>query len=317
MDAVLEGREASLDESSLTGEGMPVDKVRGDQLWSGSVNGSGAVDIRATTLASASQYQLIVKLVAEASASKAPMVRLADRYSIPFTIIALVIGAIAWAISGDPVRFAEVLVVATPCPLLLAAPIAFMAGMSRSSKSGVVVKGASALEQLAAARTVAFDKTGTLTNGVPEVVALYPEPGFGPDFGPDELLGVVASAEQYSSHVLAAALRQAATDRGIALREASRAGEVATHGVEATIDGREIIVGKPSFVADRATAFSVGRSPAAKQPCTSPWTADSPGQWCCATKCGRRRRRPWSVCAAAASDMSSSSPGMWSRRRGR
>lgn len=253
VDATLESPETTLDESSLTGESLPVDKVRGDQLWSGSVNGSDAVDIRATAFASASQYQLIVKLVAEASASKAPMIRLADRYSIPFTIIALVIGAIAWAISGDPVRFAEVLVVATPCPLLLAAPIAFMAGMSRSSKSGVVVKDASALEQLAAARTVAFDKTGTLTNGVPEVVALHPERGFGPGFGPDELLGLVASAEQYSSHVLAAALRQAATDRGIPLRDASRAGEVATNGVEAMIDGREVIVGKPSFVADRAT----------------------------------------------------------------
>ena len=253
VDAVLESAETSLDESSLTGESLPVDKVRGDQLWSGSVNGPGAVDIRATALASDSQYQLIVKLVAEASASKAPMVRLADRYSIPFTAIALLIGGIAWAVSGDPVRFAEVLVVATPCPLLLAAPIAFMSGMSRSSKAGVVVKGASALEQLAAARTIAFDKTGTLTRGVPEVVALHPEPDFGPDFGPDELLGVVASAEQYSSHVLAAALRQAATDRGIPLREASRAGEVATHGVEATIEGKEVVVGKPAFVAERAT----------------------------------------------------------------
>ncbi|GAA3733202.1 heavy metal translocating P-type ATPase [Leifsonia bigeumensis] len=253
VDAVLESPETSLDESTLTGESLPVDKVRGDQLWSGAINGPGAVDIRATAVASASQYQLIVKLVAEASASRAPMVRLADRYSIPFTVIALVIGGIAWAISGDPVRFAEVLVVATPCPLLLAAPISFMAGMSRSSKTGVVVKGAWALEQLAVARTVAFDKTGTLTKGVPEVVALHPEPGFGPDFGRDELLGIVASAEQYSSHVLAAALRQAAADRGIPLREASRAGEVATHGVEATIDGREVIVGKPGFVADRAT----------------------------------------------------------------
>lgn len=257
VDAVLESADSSLDESSLTGESLPVDKVRGDQLWSGSVNGSGAVDIRATAVASASQYQLIVKLVREASASKSPMVRLADRYSIPFTAVSLLIAGIAWVVSGDPVRFAEVLVVATPCPLLLAAPIAFMAGMSRASKSGVVVKGASALEQLASARTVAFDKTGTLTNGTPMVVALNPEPGFssGADsvWGPDDLLGIVASAEQYSSHVLAAALREAATDRGLPLREASRAGEVATHGVEAIIDGRTVIVGKPAFVAEHAT----------------------------------------------------------------
>lgn len=253
VDAVLESAESSLDESSLTGESLPVDKVHGDQIWSGSVNGQSAVDIRASAIASESQYQLIIKLVEEASASRAPMVRLADRYSIPFTIAALIIAGVAWAITGDPIRFAEVLVVATPCPLLLAAPIAFMSGMSRASKAGVVVKGASAIEQLAAARTVAFDKTGTLTSGVPVVIRIEADAAAG--LSENDLLGLVASAEQYSSHVLAASLRQAASDRGLVLREASSASEIATHGVEATIGGREIVVGKPAFIEQRATGL--------------------------------------------------------------
>ena len=251
VDAVLESAETTIDESQLTGESMPVDKLRGAQLLSGSVNGPAAVEVRATAIAGESQYQLIVQLVREASASKAPMVRLADRYALPFTIVALAIAGIAWWLSGDPVRFAEVLVVATPCPLLLAAPIAFMSGMSRASKTGVVVKHAGALEQLASARTVAFDKTGTLTDGRPAVVAINPE-GRMPEH---ELLGLVASAEQYSSHVLAESLREAARSRGIALDEAERAEEVATNGVEAVIGGREVLVGKPGWVDSRVSGL--------------------------------------------------------------
>jgi len=251
VDCELVSAAASVDESSLTGESMPVDKVAGDRLLSGSVNGSGAVEVMATAVALDSQYQRIVALVREASESKAPMVRLADRYALPFTAVAFVIAGIAWAVSGDPVRFAEVLVVATPCPLLLAAPVAFMAGMSRSAKAGIVMKGASSLEVLARAKTIAFDKTGTLTYGMPAVVAVLPVA----PMTENTLLGYVASAERYSSHVLAHSLTAEAGSRGIPLTDAVNAHEVATHGIEATIDGVVVVVGKPAFVAEWATGL--------------------------------------------------------------
>jgi heavy metal translocating P-type ATPase len=252
VDCELVSDATSLDESSLTGESMPVDKVRGDGLLSGSVNGPAAVDVVVTALAADSQYQRIIELVREASASKSPMVRLADRYALPFTAVAFVIAGIAWAVSGDPLRFAEVLVVATPCPLLLAAPVAFMAGMSRAAKTGIVMKGSKSLEILARARTVAFDKTGTLTRGMPEVVAVLPVS----PMSEATLLGYVASTERYSSHVLAQSLQDAALQRDIPLKEAVDAHEVATHGIEARIDGLQVIVGKPSFVGQRVTGLT-------------------------------------------------------------
>lgn len=255
VDARLASIEGSFDESSLTGESLPVDKVSGDEVLSGSVNGPAAVEVVATALAADSQYQRIVELVREASESKAPLVRLADRYAVPFTLLSLAIAAVAWAVSGDPVRFAEVLVVATPCPLLIAAPVAFMGGMSSAARHGVVVKNAGTLEKLSRARTVAFDKTGTLTKGHPEVVDVRPATGEGTaNLTTDELLRLVGSAERYSSHVLAAALQQAAEDRGLALSESPDAREVATHGVAATLDGRTLVVGKPAFVAEALAA---------------------------------------------------------------
>lgn len=250
VDGRLVSDSAQFDESSLTGESMPVERGAGEAVLSGSVNGPRAVEIEATARAEDSQYQRIVRLVTEAAGSKAPMVRLADRYAVPFTLLAYVIAGVAWWVSGDPVRFAEVLVVATPCPLLIAAPVAFMGGMSRAAKSGIVVKDAGTLERLARVRTVAFDKTGTLTYGSPEVVSLHPVPG---GLSEDGLLAIVGSAEQYSSHVLAEALRDAATARGLALREASSAHEVATHGVQAEIDGATVFVGKPAFVAENSS----------------------------------------------------------------
>lgn len=257
VDASLSSAQASFDESSLTGESLPVDKERGATVMSGSVNGAAAVEVVATALAADSQYQRIVELVREASESRAPLVRLADRYALPFTLLSLVIAGIAWAVSGDPVRFAEVLVVATPCPLLIAAPVAFMGGMSSAAKHGIVVKNASALEQLARARTVAFDKTGTLTHGHPEVVEVVPATG--PDSAgltADELLRLVGSAERYSSHVLAASLTQAALDGGLTLSESDDAREVATHGVAATVDARRVLVGKPAFVEEHAVGLT-------------------------------------------------------------
>lgn len=248
VDGELVSGLGSLDESSLTGESLPVDKAIGDAVLSGSVNGPAAIEVIATAVAADSQYQRIVELVREASSSKAPLVRLADRYALPFTGVSLAIAGVAWAISGDPVRFAEVLVVATPCPLLIAAPVAFMGGMSSAAKRGIVMKSAASLEKLARVRTVAFDKTGTLTQGRPAVVGVHPQPGF----DERELLHLMGSAEQYSSHVLAASIQQAALDRAGALSPSTDAREVATFGVEATIDGRRVRVGKPAFVAEHA-----------------------------------------------------------------
>lgn len=248
VDATLSSIEASLDESSITGESVPVEKQTGDQVLSGSVNGQLAVEVIASATAAESQYQQIVALVAEAADSKAPVVRLADRYAVPFTLFSLALAGVAWWLSGDPVRFAEVLVLATPCPLLIAAPVAFIGGMSRAARNGVIVKGGGVLEQLARAKTAVFDKTGTLTYGSPTLVAIRPENGF----GADELLGVVASAEQYSSHVLATSMIEAARNRGIRLTEAARAREQATNGVQATIEGREVVVGKFAFVAEHS-----------------------------------------------------------------
>ncbi|MBH0023355.1 heavy metal translocating P-type ATPase [Salinibacterium sp. SWN248] len=248
VDAVLVSAATAIDESSLTGESMPVEKITGDLLLSGSVNGPEAVTVQASARAADSQYQRIVELVTEAAESKAPIVRLADRYAVPFTLVSIGLAAIAWWISGDPVRFAEVLVVATPCPLLIAAPVAFMAGMSSASTYGVVVKNAGTLEVLARAKTVVFDKTGTLTSGRPVVVDVRPQGAL----NRDELLALVAAAEQYSSHVLAASLVDAAKHESLDLPEVSDAREVATHGVQARIDGRLVTVGKPAFVAERA-----------------------------------------------------------------
>ena len=248
VDATLHSRDASFDESSITGESVPVEKRSGDGVLSGSVNGPVAVEVVATATAADSQYQQIVALVAEAAESKAPVVRLADRYAVPFTVFSLALAGVAWWLSGDPVRFAEVLVLATPCPLLIAAPVAFIGGMSRAARNGIIVKGGGVLEQLSGAKTVVFDKTGTLTYGHPELVAIRTEPGF----DQHEVLRLVASAEQYSSHVLATSMIDAARDRGLRLAEAERASEQATNGVRAAIQGRDVVVGKFAFVAEHA-----------------------------------------------------------------
>ncbi|CAB4627944.1 unannotated protein [freshwater metagenome] len=248
VDASLATAAGTFDESTLTGESLPVEKVDGDAVMSGSINGSGAVDIVATSIAADSQYQRIVALVSEAKKSKAPLVRLADRYAVPFTLVAYAIAGVAWWASGDAGRFAEVLVVATPCPLLIGAPVAFMAGMSSAAHSGIVIKHAGTLERLARAKTVALDKTGTLTHGTPRVVAVNPV-----NMAADDLLVLVGSAEQYSAHVLAGALRAAVADRGLPLRDVVDAHDVATHGVQAKIGGTTVFVGKPKYVAEIAS----------------------------------------------------------------
>ncbi|WP_308292617.1 HAD-IC family P-type ATPase [Pseudarthrobacter cellobiosi] len=173
VDGLLLTAAGSFDESTLAGESLPVEHAKGDTLLSGSVNGDNAVHMKATSTAKDSQYSQIVALVQEAASSRPPVVRLADKYAIPFTILAFALAGIGWYFSQDPVRFAQVLVVATPCPLLIAAPVAFLAGTSRAAHSGIIIKNGGTLEQLARVRTAVFDKTGTLTHGRPTLHGMW------------------------------------------------------------------------------------------------------------------------------------------------
>ncbi|MDA9462333.1 Lead, cadmium, zinc and mercury transporting ATPase [Enterococcus mundtii 3F] len=232
--------ESTFDEASLTGEAKPMSKKVGDELMSGSVNGDSSVKMVVEKRAEDSQYQLIIKLVEESKEKPARFVRLADRYAVPFTLIAYLIGGIAWWASGDPVRFAQVLVVASPCPLILAAPVALVAGMSRSSKSGIVVKTGTAVEKLAETKTIAFDKTGTITKGILEVTGVAPVQ----EFSEAELLRVAASAEQGSAHILARSLVQAVPR----LLPVTDLKEISGQGITATVDGMQVKVGNARFI---------------------------------------------------------------------
>ena len=243
VDGVVVKGSSTVDESSLTGESRPENKNQGDPLMSGSINGDSSITMKAEKSAADSQYQTIVKLVRESESQPAHFVRMADRYAIPFTITAYVIAGVAWFVSKDPTRFAEVLVVASPCPLILAAPIALVAGMSRSSRNGIVVKTGTTLEKMAETQSVAFDKTGTITKGALSVAEIVPESGI----CKEELLALAASAEQESSHILARSLL-AYKDTPKKLKEVSDLAEVTGSGVKAIIEGKEIRVGKPAFV---------------------------------------------------------------------
>ncbi len=247
VDAIITDGAASFDESSLTGESLPQTRQAGEVILSGSVNLDGEVTAKATATAQNSQYQQIIALVRSAAASQSPFVRLADRYSLPFTVIAYAIALTVWIISGQAIRFLEVIVVATPCPLLLAAPIALISGMARASRYGIIVRTGSALERLAEARTVAFDKTGTLTRGRPMVDKITK---LG-KHSKDEVLALAASLEQSSNHVLAQAIVIAAKDNDLKLVKAKHMLEIAGRGLTATLKGQEVIVGRYSLLTDR------------------------------------------------------------------
>ncbi len=236
------------DESSLTGESRPITKNVSDTIYSGSINGDSAVTMTVDKLAKDSQYQRLIQLVKQADSTPAHFVRMADRYAVPFTGIAFVIAGIAWFVSKDPVRFAEVLVVASPCPLILAAPVALVSGMSRSSRNGIVVKTGSVLEKMATAKTAAFDKTGTITSGRLFVDQIKPVAGT----TKEELLSYAASAEQSSGHILARSLLNYAVKHDVNLLEVQQLSEVTGNGVTAQIAGQTIKVGKASFVAPTA-----------------------------------------------------------------
>ena len=241
VDGKLITGPTTVNEASLTGEARPIEKAIGDTVMSGSINGEAAVYLRAEQTAENSQYQNIVRLVKQAEAQPAKFVRMADRYAVPFTILAYVIAGVAWAISQTPVRFAEVLVVASPCPLILAAPIALISGMSRASRNGIIVKTGTTLEKLAQVKTVAFDKTGTITQGKLVVDQVVPQGAQ----SADRLLQLAASAEQHSSHVLAQSLVAA---NQLPLLTATDVTETTAQGVVATINGQQVRAGKAAFV---------------------------------------------------------------------
>ncbi|MDU0967963.1 MAG: heavy metal translocating P-type ATPase [Actinomycetaceae bacterium] len=244
VDGTLLSDHATTEESSLTGEPLPVEHAKGDLIPSGGVNGADAIEIEARAVAADSQYQQIIALVKQAQDSQAPVVRMADRVAIPFTLLSFAIAGIAWWASGDPVRLAEVLVVATPCPLLLAAPVAFLAGVNRAAKEGIIVKDSGALERLAKARTVAMDKTGTLTFGHPRMVDVVTDG----THDADRLLAAAASVEAQSSHALAAAVVEAAHDRNLPTGQVADMTEVTGKGARGTVDGHVITVGSGSWI---------------------------------------------------------------------
>ena len=241
IDGLIIKGTGEFDESSLTGEARPVAKTVGDTVMSGSINGDEAITLTVTKLAKDSQYQQLVKLVQEAEQTPAHFVRLADRYAVPFTVAAILVSLLAWWLSKDPRRFAEVLVVASPCPLILAAPVAMVSGMSRASRNGIVVKTGSVLEKLAGA----FDKTGTITNGHLTVAQILPAG----TITKERLLHLAASAEQDSSHILARSLLAYASQHNISLAAVSGLTEETGKGITAMIEDHQVKVGKRQFVA--------------------------------------------------------------------
>jgi heavy metal translocating P-type ATPase len=249
VDGLVVGDPATLDESALTGESRLVTRTDGDQVSSGVVNAGGPVDLHATATAEASTYAGIVRLVSDAQKEKSPSVRLADRYAILFVPLTLGISAAAWLVSGDPVRALSVLVVATPCPLLLAVPIAIVAGISRAARRGIIVKGGGAFETLARSRVLLFDKTGTLTQGRPQLADVEA----GDDLDADEVLRLAGSLEQVSPHVLAAAIVHAARERALAMEFPEDVVEQAGAGISGTIGGRRVNVGIAEFATSDAS----------------------------------------------------------------
>jgi len=244
VDGVVASLAAVLDESALTGEAVPVSRQRGERVSSGAVNAGAPFDLRAVATASDSTYAGIVRLVAQAQAVRAPMTRLADRWALAFVPLTLTVAGIAWLVSGSAVRALAVLVVATPCPLLLGVPVALISGMSRAARRGVVVKGGAALEALARARVVLLDKTGTITAGQSRLVEVQ-APGA---LSADEVLRLAASLDQASAHVLAAAVVRAARVRNLRLADPGDVVETLGQGVRGRVEGRSVAVGRAAWV---------------------------------------------------------------------
>lgn len=247
VDGTVASDQALLDQSALTGEAMPVRLERGHEVMSGSTNAGEAFDLKAARQAKDSTYAGIVRLVEAAQQSKAPMARLADRYSLVFLAVTVALAFAAWWLSGDPVRAVAVLVVATPCPLILAVPVALVAGLSRAAHFGVLIKGAKHLEAMAQIRTLILDKTGTLTDGRPRIVAIRSRGAL----SEDDILYFAAALDQASKHSIAQAIVLAARDRGMTLPVPRNIVETPGEGVEGSIDGRKAAVGGIGFVTGR------------------------------------------------------------------
>lgn len=247
---VMQGR-SHVDTSRITGEPIPVSAAPGTTLSSGSANGEGPIVMRATALAGESQYARIVEMVRAAQASKAPIQRLADRYAVWFTPVTIGACIVAWLLSGDTTRILAVLVVATPCPLILAAPVAIIGGINRAARRQIIMRHGTALEQLAGVTSAVFDKTGTLTIGRPRVRAVHPAPAF----EANDILRLAAAVEHGSSHLLARMVVEAADDGGLEIPAADHVVESAGRGVSGEADGRHVAVGALQFVAEYAPAI--------------------------------------------------------------
>jgi heavy metal translocating P-type ATPase len=244
VDGVVAAGSATLDESAITGEAIAVTKIAGAAILSGALNAGDAFTMTAVRPAGESTYAGIVRLVTAAQTAKARFVRLADRYALVFLPVTVIVAAIAWRISGDPIRALAVAVAATPCPLILAAPVAFIAGVAQAARRGILVKGGGPLEALARAHTVLFDKTGTLTVGGARLLSIEAAPGH----EPEEVLELAATLEQASHHVLAEAVVAAVHERRIALRIPSDIAETLGLGVSGAIDGRRVVAGSRELV---------------------------------------------------------------------
>ncbi|WP_439400091.1 heavy metal translocating P-type ATPase (plasmid) [Bradyrhizobium sp. PMVTL-01] len=248
VDGIVGSAVATIDESAVTGEPIPVEKTRGSSVLSGTLNAGETFELTVTAPAGESTYAGIVRMVTAAQTTKAPFVRLADRYALIFLPVTLVIAFLAWQMSGDLTRSLAVLVAATPCPLILAAPVAFIAGVAQAARRGILAKGGAALEALARAHTVLFDKTGTLTVGGARLLSVEVAPGR----NPDEVLMLGASLEQASHHVLAKTVVAAAVDRGLKLKAPEQVKEIMGTGLCGLIEGRQVTAGSRELLRSHA-----------------------------------------------------------------
>ena len=262
VDGTVASGVAILDQSALTGESLPVQRATGEPVMSGSTNAGEAFNLAATRRAAESTYAGIVRLVEAAQRSKAPMSRLADRYAIVFLAFVVVAAAAAWFLSGDPIRAVAMLVVATPCPLILAVPVAIVSGLSRAAKQGILVKGGRSLENMSRVRVLISDKTGTLTHGRARVVTVQTADGL----AADELLRLAASLDQASKHIIAQTIVAHARQLGLRLSVPVDVVETPGEGIEGRVDGRSVVVGGARFVASKLN----GEGGAAK-----PWSKTS------------------------------------------
>ncbi|MEJ2624964.1 MAG: heavy metal translocating P-type ATPase [Pseudolabrys sp.] len=250
VDGTVAEGVAVLDQSALTGESVPVKHAAGEAVMSGTTNVGDAFDLTASAPADESTYAGIVRLVEAAQKSRAPMARMADRYAILFLAVTVLLAGGAWALTGDPIRAVAVLVVATPCPLILAVPVAIVAGLSRAAKLGILIKGGKAIEALAAVRALVLDKTGTLTRGEARIVAIQVAEGW----TDDEALRVAASLDQASKHIIGQTLVAAARARGLKLLVPSEVVETPGEGLTGRVDGHSVAVGGFHYVAGKIGA---------------------------------------------------------------